>query len=231
LYVTGGGGRLLVAHGDDGRALLNGLGQLRSPVERRLDVAVLAGGLDSFPTHVVTVERLRPRAVLAFGGVGPELAERLDWPVLTSGLKMALGAQLSVELVAGPDLIREPAWWAVVVASPASRMLLAPTEEGASLVPSSTPWEVVAGPAEAFASGGAIDGRLIVSSYGSDPTLPSAEWLLPVGRGAAVRMRFLERGIEAPDNAIPVVRDGAKTGEETGRRYVKSPHIYGTMKA
>jgi hypothetical protein len=222
---------MLVAHGDDGRALLNGLGQLRSPVERRLDVAVLAGGLDAFPAHVVTVERLRPRAVLAFGGVAPELAGRLDWPVLTAGLKMALGARLSVELVAGPDLIREPASWAVVVASPAARMLLAPTGEGAKLVPSATPWEVVAGPTEALSPGGGLDGRLIVSGYESDPTLPSAEWLLGVGRGDAARLRFLESGIGAPDNAVAVAREGAGSGDETRYRYVKYPRIYGTMKA
>ncbi len=215
LLVTEGPARLLLATGDSPIDFENALTRVRPIFARRIDVLLVAGSGSTLrvPLAADTDAHVRSTTALAPLPESPEADALGPMTAFSSPQRIRLGSsvQVTVETAfpVGADAeVEFPAWRAtvergatrIVVLSDGGAAALFPPDPGASVLAVSGNDPVAAwhlSPAVAFVSNaGEIDGPEMRSAFGESRRPP--EWGFRVFPGEALRLTFVEGGVDLP---------------------------------
>ena len=224
LLVTDGPARLLLATGDSPIDYENALTRVRPIFARRVDVLLVAGSGSTLlvPLAAHGDARVRGTAALAPLPESPEADALGPITAFSSPQHIRLGSSVRVTvetaLPFGADAAVDfPAWRAtierggtriVALSDGAAAALFPPVSEASVLAVSgddpAAAWD--ASPAVAFvANAEAIGGPEMRSAFGASRRTP--EWGFRVFPGEALRLRFVEGGVELPSEPAQNLAD------------------------
>ena len=235
VLVTGGDARLLIATGDDPVAFANALERARHPTTRRLDVLLVTGaGRDLLAPAVIRADRhVRYAASLGPLPESPE-AEAVTVAGLTElppprRIRLGDNVVVTVETVVPTEgsgaTVSEGSWRAIVrrgvttvvavsdgdaasvfpPVAPVSALVVADDDEEASVAAAAA----VAAPVLALPPGGPTSGKELRQAAAR--TFPGERWAMRVHPGEAVALRFVDGGLEVPQDPTQPVGPATAT--------------------
>lgn len=227
LLVTDGPARLLLASGDQQTDFENALTSFRPLFARRIDVLLVDGAGATALVPLAAIQSGHARTTYALSPVPPDPGyEALSaLPLLPTPRRIQLSpaVRITVELTETRSLGEAvvPAAWRMIIEHGASRVVVLSDGKAASRFPPAAPASVlaVAGgePDEALeasrgaalvANGEAITGSDLRAALDREERPPA--WVARVAPGEALRLRFVDGGVELPADLMEgVPADGA----------------------
>jgi hypothetical protein len=215
LLVTDGPARLLLATGDDPIQYENALTRVRPIFARRTDVLLLAGSGESLLVPLEASGDPHVRTSLALAPLPPSAEAEAIGPVttITAPQRITLGPSVTVTietaLPLGADANESFPAWRASIEHHQTRVVVLSDGDAAALFPPDKPASVlvVSGPSAADAWGISPAASLVANGEEVSPTelreelAPSTrppQWAFLVHSGEALRMRFIEGGVEIP---------------------------------
>lgn len=218
LLITDGPARLLIATGDDPDQFDNALARFRPIFARRVDVLLIAGANRTLNVPLAAHEDPYVRESFALGPLprSPEADAFGPLTTFRSSQAITLGPNVTVTVETaypiGADPNEEfPAWRATITRAE-SRIVVVSDGDAAALFPPRDVASVlvVAGnnPADAWdaqpalalvASSDAISGPELRAAFTGVSRSP--DWTVRVFPGEALRLRFVDGGVEMPSEA------------------------------
>jgi hypothetical protein len=215
VLVTDGAARLIIASGDDPIAFENALARLRPLYARRVDVLLIAGQDRELLVPLSAREDPHVRTTLLMAPLPPSPeTDALDaTPLLEAPRNIQLGPETTVVVETAAQIGADPnetfPAWRATIEHRGSRVVVVSDGKAAALFPPSAPAALLAiagsDPAAAWdldpavgivANAGAIDGPEMRSAFTESRRPP--RWGFRVAPGEALRIRFVEGGVEIP---------------------------------
>lgn len=231
VLVASGDARVLIATGSDPAAFAAALESARQPIQRRIDVLLVAGRGDGLlvPAYIGADPHVRMAASLGRLAVRGDAAALADLPALTESRQIILAGEVAILLEAtmvpdqGGEASEAWAWRAIVSRGDARVAVLSDGGAAALFPPSPSPALLVVSGREPLAAiaaetgapahavgfaDGALSPREMRQAAGSVP----AAWAVRVFDGEAIVVPFTEDGVAIPpDAAVPLALPEAST--------------------
>jgi hypothetical protein len=243
LLVSEGPARLILATGDDPINYENALTRFQPLFGRRIDLLLLAGEGTTLlvPLSAFRDPHTRMTAALAPLPDSPEADALGAIPSFTGPRRIRVGPSVSVTVETAFPFGADPSTafpsWRATVERGETRIVVLSDGHAASLFPPAAPASVLAvsgqdpatawnlGPAVALvANGDAISGPDMRTAFADGPRPP--EWGFRVAPGEALRLRFVDGGIEIPSDSAQNLR-GTPTSASTN---ISTPLTYGVRR-
>lgn len=218
IVVIDGPARLVLASGNDAINYENAMSRVRPIFARRVDVLLAAGSGESLLVPLAAHEDPHARVAAAVGPLppSPETAALGALSALPGHYRIRLGSSITVTVETrypfGADPAVDPAAWRAIVEHGETRVVVLSDGDAASLFPPVNPSSVVVvsgddplagwslSPAPAvIANAEAIDGPDLRSAFVAAERPP--DWGFLVFPGEALRLRFVQGGIEIPSES------------------------------
>jgi hypothetical protein len=215
LLVTDGPARLLLATGDDPIQYENALTRVRPIFARRIDVLLMAGSGESLLVPLAAEADAHVRMSMAIAPLPPSAEASAIGPVaaFTAPRRITLGPSVAVTIETalpfGADEEETFPSWRATIEHGETRVVVLSDGDAAALFPPDSPASVlvVSGAAAAsawgnspaaaiVANGAVVSGSALREALGASPRPP--RWAFLVHSGEALRLTFIEGGIEIP---------------------------------
>lgn len=227
--VAAGDARALIATGSDPAAFAAALEQARQPVQRRIDLLLVAGRGDDLlvPAAVAADPGVRMSASLGPITSPPDAPALASLPAVTEPRLVTLPDGITVLLETAPDPsardgggTTEPRAWQATVTRGATRVVVLSDGDAAGLFPpTAAPALVVVAGSDPLATMAPGSGRAVPALAFADGELSPREmrapgalhvaWAVRVFDGEAIVLAFVDGGLAIPPDAAVALADGA----------------------